>query len=500
MDEKLPPPPLPSTEGPSSHEEASTAGARSPLDMDPEIMRRLGYRAVDALVERASALRDVSPWEGGTRRELEPLLREPAPEEGRDAAAVMERALRDVLPRAGRIDHPRFFAFVPSSPTWPSVLGDFLAAGSTIFQGTWLESAGPSQLELVVLDWFREWLGMPEGTGGLLTSGGSAANLDALVAARHAAGDPTEPVVYMSDQGHSSLERGARVAGVPPEAIRTIPTDERFRLLPDALDRALAEDRRAGRTPVAVCVSAGATNTGAVDPLEELAEVAGAHGTWLHVDAAYGGFAALTERGRRAFRGLERADSVTLDPHKWLFQPYEAGCLLVRDVRRLEDAFRVLPEYLQDTELGLEQVNFANRGVQLTRSFRALKIWLSVQTFGVGAFREAIDRGIDLAEAAGRQIEAAPDLESLAPPSLGVVCFRYRPRGTGLDDAQLDALNASIQERIVEERSAMISSTRLRGRYSLRLCILNFRSRQDDVDAVLDRIRELGRELAAGAG
>lgn len=463
-------------------------------------MRRLGYRAVDALVERASALRDASPWEGGTRPELEPLLRETAPEEGRDAAEVMERALRDVLPRAGRIDHPRFFAFVPSSPTWPSILGDFLAAGSNIFQGTWLGSAGPSQLELVVLDWFRGWLGMPEGTGGLLTSGGSAANLDALVAARHAAGDPPEPVVYMSDQGHSSLERAARVAGVPPEGIRKLPTDERFRLLPDILDGALAEDRRRGRTPVAVCVSAGATNTGAVDPLDVLAEVAGSHGTWLHVDAAYGGFAALTERGRRALRGLERADSVTLDPHKWLFQPYEAGCLLVRDVRRLEDAFRVVPEYLQDTELGMEQVNFANRGVQLTRSFRALKVWLSVQTFGVGAFRQAIDRGLDLAEAAGRRIEATPDLEPLAPPSLGVVCFRYRPRGTDRDDPHLDALNASIQERIVEEGSAMISSTRLRGRYSLRLCILNFRSRQDDVDAVLDRIVELGRDPAVGAG
>ncbi len=489
----------------------------SPLEMPPDEMRRLGYRAVDLLVDRWSRLAEEPAWVGADREETEALFREPPPEEGEAADRVLERAASEVLDRAGRIDHPRFFAFVPSSPTWPSVLGDFLASGFNVFQGTWLESAGPSQVELVVVDWFREWVGMPEGAGGLLTSGGSVANLVGLVTAREAAGNPERPVVYLSDQAHSSLERAARIAGIAPEGVRRVPTGDDLLLRGDALADAVARDREAGRTPLCVCSSAGATNTGLVDPLEELAEVCRREGVWHHVDAAYGGFAVLTDRGREALAGLEAADSVTLDPHKWLFQPYEAGCVLVRDVEVLEDAFRVLPEYLQDTELGRAHVNFANRGVQLTRAFRALKVWMSIRTFGVAAFRDAIDRALDLTEAAGERIRASEELELLSPPSLGVVCFRYRPPGRGGGEAAggagdraadrsdpagsgdpgaLEGINAAIQDRIVEDGFAMMSSTRLRGAYSLRLCILNYRSGRADVLDTLDRIEALGRELA----
>ncbi|MFO8174431.1 MAG: aminotransferase class I/II-fold pyridoxal phosphate-dependent enzyme, partial [Longimicrobiales bacterium] len=324
------------------------------LEMPPQEMRRLGYRVVDQLVERWEKLRDGPAWEGGSRRDLEPLLAEDPPEEGVDPDTVLDRAVRDILPRAGRIDHPRFFAFIPSSPTWPSVLGETLATGFNIFQGTWLESAGPSQLELVVMDWFRSWLGLPETGGGLLTSGGSAANLVALVTAREAAGNPLQPVLYLSDQGHSSLERGARIAGIPADAIRKIPTDDAFRVRLDALEAAVDLDEAEGRTPLCICANAGATNTGAVDPLGEMGAFARGRSIWFHVDGAYGGFAVLTREGRTILRGMELADSVTLDPHKWLFQPYETGCLMVRDTRVLEDAFRIFPEYLQDTALGEE--------------------------------------------------------------------------------------------------------------------------------------------------
>ncbi|HSR42785.1 MAG TPA: aminotransferase class I/II-fold pyridoxal phosphate-dependent enzyme, partial [Longimicrobiales bacterium] len=367
-----------------------------------------------------------------------------------------------------------------------------LASGFNVFQGTWLESAGPSQIELVVLDWFREWLSYPEGAGGVLTSGGSAANLDALVAARHHAGDPAEPVVYLSDQGHSSLERAARIVGVPAGSIRRVPTDGDFRMDLDALGRYLREDRGRGRTPLCVCANGGATNTGAVDPLEEMAALCREHDVWLHVDAAYGGFAILTEGGRRAFRGIEDADSVTLDPHKWFFQPYETGCLMVREVARLESAFRIFPEYLQDTELGSRHVNFGDRGLQLTRAFRALRIWMSVKTFGMGAFRAAIAEAVDLTTRAGDWIDEAPELELLSPPALGVVCFRFRLRGLG-DPGTLERVNLAIQTAVVDEGTAMTSSTRLRGTYALRLCILNDRTRWDDVEATLRRIVELGR-------
>jgi len=267
--------------------------ARPPLQMDPEEMRRLGHEVVDRIVHRWSTLEAEAAWEGGSRQELAPGLSGPPPEEGRDPHQVMATVLDEILPRAGRVDHPRFFAFIPSSPTWPSVLGDFLATGFNIFQGTWLESAGPSQLELTVLDWIREWIGLPAGGGGLLTSGGSAANLMALVAARDRAGHPPDPVVYVSDQGHSSLDRAAWIAGIPRGNVRRMPTDGDFRMQVGALREQLREDRGRGMTPLCVCGNAGATNTGAVDPLEEIGDLARDEGIWFHVDGAYGGFARL---------------------------------------------------------------------------------------------------------------------------------------------------------------------------------------------------------------
>jgi glutamate/tyrosine decarboxylase-like PLP-dependent enzyme len=459
------------------------------LEMEPEAMRRLGYAAVDALVERARNLRASEAWRGGDRRELEPLLREPCPEEGRPEDDVLRRALDDVLARSGRIDHPRFFAFVPSSPTWPAVVADLLATGYNVFQGTWLGASGPSQLELVVLDWFREWLDMPAGAGGLFTSGGSAANLLAVVAAREAAGWPADPVIYLGDQAHSSLPRACRIAGFRPDEIRTVPSDDGFRMRVDVLADWLAEDRRAGRTPVLVGANGGATNTGAVDDLRALSALCEQGDVWLHVDAAYGGFAVLAPEGRELLAGLGSARSVTLDPHKWLFQPYETGCLMVRDPAELEAAFRVTPEYLQDTELGYEHVNFGDRGLQLTRAFRALKVWMSLQIHGRAAHARAVADALALTRHAERRIADSPALELLSPATLGVVCFRAT--FPGADEEALESRNRRIQARIVDEGTAMMSSTRLRGRYALRLCIMNYRSTEADVDTVLDRVADL---------
>lgn len=465
------------------------------LRWSAEEMRRLGYAVVDAVVARHAGLEEWAPWAGGGRDELERILREECPEEGRDPDAVLDRALRDILPRAGRIDHPRFMAFVPSSPAWPAILGDWLATGYNIFQGTWLESAGPSQTELVVLDWFREWMGMPEGAGGLFTSGGSAANLTAVVAAREKAANPDAPAAYVSQQAHSSVVRGLRVAGVPEEAVRRIPVGPDLRMRVDLLGEAMEQDVAEGRTPFLVAANGGATNTGIVDPLSELAEVARSHGAWFHVDAAYGGFAALTPRGKALLEGVGEADSVTLDPHKWLFQTYEAGCLLVRDPEDLTRAFRVRAEYLQDTELGLEHVNFGDRGVQLTRSFRALKVWMTVQVHGRRALAEAVDAAMELADHAAERVRNAPELEIMGEPSMSIVCFRARPPGDRpLEPEALDTWNEAIQDRVVAEGTAMISSTRIRGRFALRFCILNHRTTRTDVDAVLDRIVELAEE------
>jgi glutamate/tyrosine decarboxylase-like PLP-dependent enzyme len=220
-------------------------------------------------------------------------------------------------------------------------------------------------------------------------------------------------------------------------------------------------------------------------------------GLWFHVDAAYGGFAILAPGERDTFQGLERADSVTLDPHKWFFQPYETGCLMVRDTRILETAFRILPEYLQDVALGREQVNFADRGLQLTRGFRALKVWMSVQTLGLGAFRGAVEAGIDHAKRAAEYVSTSSSLEMTGPPSLGMVCFRFRPVEGFWSDEELEALNTSIQEEIVDSGKAMMSSTRLKGVYSLRLAILNYRSTWEDVLVTLREVERIGQVVAA---
>ena len=467
------------------------------LTLGPERMLELASRVARLTVERIHGLPEEAAWKGATRRELEPSVGGAAPESGRSPEDVVEHVARRILPFAARVDHPRFFAFVPSSATWPGVLADFMSAGHNIFQGTWLGSSGPSALELEVIDWFRNWIGYPEGAGGLFTSGGSAASLDAFVAAREAAGAPERATVYMSDQSHTALVRAARIVGIRAEHVRMIPSDDRFRVDLDALRDAVAVDRAEGRNPIAICANAGTTNTGAVDPLPELADLCEELGIWLHVDGAYGAFAVLTERGRSLFEGLHRADSIAMDAHKWLYQPFEAGCLMVRDVRTLDRAFSVRPEYLQDADSGSEHPNFGDRGLQLTRSFRALKVWMSVQTFGLGAFRRTIDHTLDFAERAERFIRESDVLELLHPASLGIVCFRVRaPAPTG--DHELEAVNQRVQEQVVKSGFAMMSSTRLRGVYALRLCILNHTTTWNDVRTTLERIEAVGREAGSG--
>ena len=460
-----------------------------PLGLDPETMRRLGYQTVDMLVDRLSAVAEGPVIRRADRPEMERRLREPPPEGAQGFDEILGRLGEDVLPFASVTGHPRYFAFIPGCPTWPASLGDLIASVSNIENSSWLESAGPSELELVVLDWFKEWIGYPAEAEGVLVSGGSAANMTALACAREALlGAMSERVVaYVSDQAHSSVARAARVLGFRPEQVRVLPTDERFRMRPDALVDAMDADLRAGLRPLFVSASAGSTNTGAVDPLPELAEICRERGAWLHVDAAYGGYAVLTGRGRRLLQGMELADSVTLDPHKWLYQPFECGCLLVRRGHYLREAFEITPDYLKDTEVLAREVNFADRGVQLSRMCRALKLWVSLKYFGVAAFRTAIDRSLDLAREAQARIESSDDLELLVPATLGVVCFRRRFENVD-DEDELARLNAGLVEGLTASDEGHISSTRLRGRYALRMCVLNHTSTASDVQRVLDWI------------
>ena len=469
-------------------------GPTSELQMSHEQMLELGRQALDLVVNRIENLPAGEAWDGEFRKVLEAHLAEDPPEGPNPASEVLDRLARDVLPYTARLDHPRFFGFIPTSPTWPGIVADFLAAGYLINQCTWLVASGPSQLELVVIDWFRRWLGYPEGAGGLFTSGGSAASVDAFVAAREAAGNPERATVYMSDQSHSALPRAAVIVGVRRDHIRSVPSDSSFQIDMEALSRAVADDRAAGLHPIAVCANAGTSSTGSVDPLEELADFCEAEGLWLHVDAAYGGFAAVTERGKQLLRGIERADSVGLDAHKWFFQPYEAGCLLVKDRETLSDAFQMGHDILQDTVWGANHPNFADIGLQLSRSARALKVWMSVQTFGMDAFRRAVERSMEPAGRAHDYVRASPTLEALSTPTLGIVCFRVNPEGSALDAAALEEVNRTVLAQMFWDDPAFMSSTMLHGTFALRMCIINHTTTWDDVRETLEAVERFGQQ------
>ena len=463
------------------------------LRMPPDLMRELAGQVTEILIERGERLPGDRAWDGEFQQELVARLMEDPPETGLPPREVVERAARDILSPAMRLDHPRAFGFVPSAPTWAGVLADFLVSGFNINAATWLTASGPSQLEAVVIDWFRRWLGYPRTAGGILTSGGSASSLDAFVTAREAAGNPERATVYMSDQSHSAQKRAARIVGIRPDHVRVLPTGSDFRLDPAVLASAVEADRAAGCAPVAVCADAGSTSTGAVDPLTEIADYCAAQRIWLHVDAAYGGAAVLTETGARLLRGIARADSVAFDAHKWLFQPYDVGCLLVKDTRTLESAFAIHHDVLQDSVWGANHPNQADRGLQLSRRDRALKIWMSVQMFGMARLRAAVAQGIELGERAARYVADSPLLELMTPASLGIVCFRIDPGGARGDEA-LDRINRKVLARVFWEDRAFLSSTLLRRQLALRLCVINHTTSWQDVRETLEAIEQFGRD------
>jgi aromatic-L-amino-acid/L-tryptophan decarboxylase len=462
------------------------AAGENPLAIPSGTMREIAHQVVDMLIARLEDPERDPVLRSATRDETEQRLGEPPPEHGVPFDEIMARLTSDILPLTARYDHPGYLAFVPGFGTWPAALGDFIASACNLYGGSWKEGAGPSQIEITVVDWFKEWIGYPREAAGILTSGGSAANMTALACARESliGAMADDVVVYLSDQAHASLARAARILGFRPDQVRVLPTDERFRMRPDALAGAIAADRKAGRRPLFVAAAAGSTNTGAVDPFAELSAICRREGAWLHVDAAYGGFTAITERGRQILEGIALADSVTLDPHKWLYQPFECGSLLVKDGAQLRRAFEIAPDYLKDLEIVSREVNFADLGMQQSRMCRAIKVWMSLKYFGVENFRLAIDRAMDLARRAEDRIEASDEFELLCPVTLSVVCFRRRVAGA--DEATHERVNRAFLQGIEDGGQAWLSSTRLKGRYALRMCVLNHTTGAIHIDRVLD--------------
>ena len=465
-----------------------------PLTLTEAEMRHLGYQIVDMLVEHFSTVQDKPVTRTKDRATLALMLDEPPPEDGQNLAEILQCVRDDIFSSIRHLDHPRFFSFVPSPNNFVSVMGDALASGFNVFAGVFLESSAAAQIELTVLDWLRKLCSFPDSAGGVLVSGGSVANLTALAAARHSklGHDWSNAVIYCSDQTHSSIVRAVDVLGFQPNQLRRIPSDGHFCLTINSLLQAIQHDRKNGNHPFCVVANAGTTNTGAVDPLSALADLCCQENLWFHIDGAYGASAVLTQEGKVLLKGLERADSLSLDPHKWLFQPFEIGCVLLRDRSLLGQTFHILPEYLKIILGEDDEVNFCDYGLQLTRGFRALKLWMSIKAFGLHAFREAIETGLENARLVEARLRKAPVWEVVTPASLGVVTFRYHVPGNS--ESVTKNINLAISERIVASGFAMVMTTELKGKTVLRICPINPRTTRQDIENTIEKLELYGME------
>ena len=454
-----------------------------PLSLPPDELRRLGHHVWDRLVDRWEQLDGqppIAPIDPGfDQGAIAPCNDGPG-----DPQQAIDELFDEFLPRGQRADHPRFFARIGSPSNPVSVLADLIGTGHNAFTGSWTGGAGASAIELAVLDWMREWMGMPAQTEGVLVSGGSVGTLTALAAAAHErVDDRDQAIAYLQEHTHGAIAKAWRILGFNPSNLRVLRSDPDHRLQPAAIDAALHIDREAGLEPFVVIGTAGSTSTGSVDPLNDLADIAHREGLWFHVDGAYGAPARLTPQGANLLAGIERADSLVLDPHKWLFQPYEIGAVLTPHAGLLQHAFTLDGAYLRDTKGGV--VEFRERGPQLTRSARALKLYLSLRAFGLDAFKAAIARGIALAEYAQTLLERDDRWEVVSPATLAVVCFRR----AGHDDEQTD----SLVRRAVADGYAAPSTTVLDGRTVARLCTINPRTTEHDIEGTIERLTMLVR-------
>jgi aromatic-L-amino-acid/L-tryptophan decarboxylase len=418
-------------------------------------------------------------------------FREPAPESGtpfQDLVEQLARAADKGFTTAG----PGYLAYIPGGGLWAAAVADFIATGINKYVGVWNAAPALAQIEATAVRWLCDLFDYPAEARGILTSGGSLSNFSAIVAARKARlpEDFLEGTIYVTDQVHASVAKSAVLAGFPQRAMRVVRRDAGLRMEPDALREMARTDRDAGARPFLVVASAGTTNTGAVDPLSDLADVSEEEGLWLHVDGAYGGLFQLTDRGRRAFAGIGRADSIAVDPHKTMFLPYGTGALLVREGVRLREAHTIQADYLQDLAGEEEIPNFTDYSPELSRDFRGLRLWLPIRLHGLRAFREALDEKLDLTRFLYRELQDAGRFELRWEPELSVVAFRYRP-----ESGNADELNRELLERINASRRVFLSSTLIDGRFVIRACIVSHRTHRDRIEEAAEIIKKAAADL-----
>jgi len=468
------------------------------LSLSKEEMREYGYQIIDHIVAHFDTQEEKNPVAMASRKDMETLLLEDVPLEATEAQVVLNDVMEKIMPNSTIVSHPKSYSFVPGPSNYISTMADTLATGFNIFSGGWAASPAAAELEIITIGWLVEMFGFPtkEG-GGLFTSGGSMANLTALVTARRVkcGDDFSKAVIYLSDQAHSSNIKAIRVLGFKKEQIRIIPTDIEFKMGVNKLKNAIAKDRLEGLQPFCIIASAGTTNTGTVDPLDTIAAICKTEDMWMHVDGAYGGAAILGTHGKELLKGIEKADSLTVDPHKWFYQPYEMGCLLVKNHKWLSQTFTEKPEYLRDVEGNESEINFYDHGIQLTRRFRALKFYMSVKTFGLNSFKAAVQYNIELAENVEGILRKSTYWEVISPATLAVINFRYNPIGKNFSEKELDVLNQEISKQVISSGEALLVTTVLQGQVVLRMCLINPRTTLQHVQETLDCCERIAATL-----
>jgi glutamate/tyrosine decarboxylase-like PLP-dependent enzyme len=476
--------------------------------LDPESwddMRALAHRMVDDALDYIASAGERPVW-NPVPEEIQQDLKNPAPIEPSNPELVYDEFLAKIMPYNLHTNHPRFWAWYMGSGTVMGALGDFLA--STLNPNVGGINHVAPRVEQQVIDWIIDLMGFPAGSSGLLTSGASMANFTALTVARNTScgydvrrkgvlAAPAPLTAYASAEIHSCNQKAIETLGLGSDGLRHVAVNEDFTIDLNALGRQIDEDRQAGMIPFCVIATAGTINTGAIDDLNAIADFCAREKLWFHVDGAIGAVAVLADNVRDQLSGIERADSVALDLHKWMHIPFEAGCVLVRDAEAHRESFALVPEYLQREEngggLASGQIWFSDYGLQLTRQFRALKVWMSIKEHGLARFGRMIARNVEQAHYLGELIDAAGDLEKMAPIGLDIVCFRFNPGG--LDTDALNALNKRLLIELQEGGVAAPSYTTLNGNYCLRAAISNHRTRFEDFDLMVNEVLRLGKIL-----
>ena len=459
------------------------------LELSSKELRRLIEAATDRILGYIESLprQPSADSEGGAA--LARSLREPLPETGRPLEELLALLFDRVIPKGFNTAGPGYLAYIPGGGLPHSAVADLIAGATNRYVGVFAAAPGLAQLETNVVSWLCQIVGYPETSRGVLTTGGSLANFSAVVTARRERlpEDFLAGTIYASDQVHHSIQKAAMLAGFPEGNVREIASDELFRIRMDELARAVAADRKAGRKPFLVVGNAGSVNTGAVDDLSALADFARAEGLWFHVDGAYGGFFLLTERGRARMAGVERSDSIVLDPHKSLFLPYGTGSLLVRDGEALKRAHALSAVYLPSMQEDPDLVDFNQLSPELSRGWRGLRLWLPIQMHGIAPFRENLDEKLDLAAWAAETLRETPGVEILAEPQLSIVAFRWRKAGA--DEEELNRVNRDLLDRINRKKRIYLTGTMLGDRFAIRICVLSFRTHAERMREGMEDIR-----------